>query len=410
MDRHITLGALALAAAFAGTAHADLPEGLEYSDFDAYFELENEEERDRNNRPVDAGWYLEFEGRIYGDGIPIDSGLKYVVKQGRRTLATVECNAQLRQRPNYHFPDGVPGYMELRRCKDDDQLTKATGEVTIEVYFINGDDDSTSLIRTHTIFVRKFDKVRAASEYYIVHNGEIATAVIHERGVHGRNAANAHNMSNNYVGLFVWVAEADDNGVQPDADDWTRDLGVRCSVDGERLPTTFEPRTREVRNRGVRVMASWGEGRQNERNQYDIRQYHIVLPITMGGENRRLPNSAALEDHPGQWECLLRHGRQVARTIRFTVADGHIQPHPEEVAENGVRLQPGIHLATMTIAEDADRETRISPAHAARGPFFGLGWQSEEGRAMAAGLPTIGEADLPGEPRSRRRRRRGRRR
>ena len=89
MDRWITPGALALAM-LAGTARADVPDGLMYSDFDAYFELENEETRDRNNRPVDAGWYLEFEARLYGDDIPVDSGLKYVVKQGRRVLATIE--------------------------------------------------------------------------------------------------------------------------------------------------------------------------------------------------------------------------------------------------------------------------------------------------------------------------------
>jgi hypothetical protein len=408
MDRRITLGALALAMV-AGTAHADVPEGLMYSDFDAHFELENEEERDRNNRPVDAGWYLEFTAKLFGDDIPVDSGLKYVLKKGRRTLATVECTARLRQRPNYDYPEGVPGIMEVGRCKDDDQLTKATGEVTIEVHFINGDDDSTTLIRTHTIFVRKFDRVRRASQYYIAHNGEIATAVVHEFLEGERNATNARNMRNNYVGLFTWVAESESNGVQPDGDDWARDLGVRCSVNGERLPTTFDPRVSTVRDHNLRIMASWGEGRQNERNQYDMQLFHIVLPITMGDENSRLPNAAVLEEHPGDWECQIRHGREVHRTIAFSVADGHIQPHAEETVDGGVQLPTRHHLATITVAEDNDMETRVSPDHAARGPFYGVGWKSDEGRAMASGLPTIGEADLPGEPRSRRRRRRRRR-
>ena len=190
--------------------------------------------------------------------------------------------------------------MEVGRCEDDDQLTQATGEVTIEVHFINGNDDSTTLIRTHTIFVRKFDRVRRASQYYIALNSEIATAVIHEFDYGERNLTDARSMRNNYVGLFTWVAEAEDNGVQPEGDDWQRDLGVRCSVDGERLPTTYDPQVSTTRGRAVRVMASWGEGRQNERNQYDMKQYHIVLPITFGEESSRLPNAAVLEDHPGQ--------------------------------------------------------------------------------------------------------------
>ena len=412
MVRTITLGALALAASLATTAHADVPEGLMYSDFDAHFELENEEETGRNNQRVDAGWYLKFTAKLFGDDIPVDSGLKYVVKQGRRTLATVECTARLAQRPNYSFEEGVPGYMDVGRCKDDDQLTKATGEVTIEVHFINGDDDSTTLIRTHTIFVRKFDRVRRASQYYIVHNGEIATAMIHEFIGGERNANNSRNMGNNYVGLFTWVAEAESNGTEPSGDDWARDLNVRCSVNGERLPTTYDSQVNTVRDHNLRIMASWGEGRQNERNQYDMQLFHIVLPITMGDESDRLPNAAVLEDHPGNWECQIRHGRKVHRTIAFAVADGHIQPHPEETAEGGVQLPMRHHLATISIERDNDLETRVSPAHAARGPFWGLGWKSAEGRAMAAALPTIGEADLPGEPRGRggRRGRRGRRR
>ncbi|MEM9069441.1 MAG: hypothetical protein AAGE52_13085 [Myxococcota bacterium] len=401
--RTITLGALALATALVGTAHADVPEGLMYSDFDAYFILESE-----SSGREDEGWYLKFNARLYGDGIPSDSGLRYVVKQGRRTLATVECNGDLRQRPRYNFEEGVPGYMDVGRCKDDDQLTKAVGDITIEVYFINGDDDSTALVRTHNIVVRRFDKVRRAPEYYLVLNGEVATAMLHEYIGSERNPTSAPRTNVNYVGLYTWVAESESNGVQPDGDDWARDINVRCSVNGERLPTDARANTRTIRDRGTRVMASWGEGRQNERNQYDFQLFHVRLPITFGSDTgRHLPGAANMDEHPGQWECQIRHGRQVHRTVRFVVADGRIQPHPEQTA-GGVFLAPRTNLATITVTENS-HETRVSPDHAARGPFFGVGWTSDEGRAMAEGLPAIGEADLPGEPRARRRRRRGRR-
>ncbi|MAT26899.1 MAG: hypothetical protein CMN29_18435 [Sandaracinus sp.] len=410
MHRHTLIGALALLAFGAGTARAELPEGVFYNDFDAYFELENTEES-RNGQRVDAGWYLEFDATLVGDEIPVDSGLKYVLKQGRRTLATVLCDARLRQRhTGYDYEEGVPGLMEGRGCEDDDETTQATGEITIEVYFIDGNDDSETLVRTHTIEVRKFARVRRASQYYIVHNGEILSAVIHEFRRSERNATNARNMRNDYVGLFLWMAEQDSNGVRPDGPDLGNDLRVRCSVDGERIPTTFDPRVNHVRDRRVDVMASWGEGRQDERDRYAFEQFHIVLPITMG-EDSQLPGAARLEEHPGQWECELRQQRETIRTIRFTVADGHIQPHPEEAAEGGVQLPERLHLVDMRLPRESPIETRVDGRAARRGPFFGVGWHTDEGRAMVRALPRIGEAFLPGERRRRGRRgRRGRRR
>ena len=407
MLRHSLIAALLITSgfSFASTARAELPEGLMYSDYDAYFELNNTEEQ-QGNRRVDAGWYLEFEGKLFGDNIPVDSGLKYVLKQGRRVLASVECNARLRQRPNYNFDEGVPGMMEVRQCDDDDQKSKVVGDVTIEVYFIDGNDGSESLVRTHTIGVRRFERANRADQYYIVHNGEVISNVIHEYRRNERNATNAASMSNDYVGLFTWVAETESNGTEPDGDDFSRDLGVRCRVNGEALPTTFEPRVHSVRDRHMAVMASWGDGRQNERNQYYYDQYHIVMPITMTGGSE-LPGAARIEEHPGEWECDIRHVRTVIRTIKFTVVDGHIQPHPEETA-GGVQLPARHHLAGISIPADSEAETRVDPSTAQHGPFFGVGWATDEGRALANGLPTIGEAHLPGEPRVRASRRRRR--
>ncbi|MFK8002720.1 MAG: hypothetical protein AB8H86_24255, partial [Polyangiales bacterium] len=48
-------------------------------------------------------------------------------------------------------------------------------------------------------------------------------------------------------------------------------------------------------------------------------------------------------------------------------------------------------------------ETRLSPRETRRGPFFGVGWQTDEGRAMGAAVPSVGASRLGARVRRRRR-------
>ncbi|MEM9860829.1 MAG: hypothetical protein AAF938_04385 [Myxococcota bacterium] len=387
------------------SARADVPEGVFYSDHDAYFNLEN-----TNSGREDTGWYVEVRAVMYGDNIPADSGFKYILKQGRRTLATFMCDASFQQRHlGTNLEEGQLGRMTTERCSNRDNKLQVVGEVQAEVYFINGDDDSETLVRTHNLGVRSFERVNASRQYYIEFNGGLVSSVVHEC-VRTRMPAlclsgAARSQSFGYVGVFLWLAETRHNGQRPSAGRWGSNMRVRCSVDGERLQTTRNDRGVDATRRATYVMASTGAGRQDERDHYRFEEVHVRLPITVG---EPFDGMARLEDHPGQWQCDIRQDRQVIRSIRFQVADGHIVPHAEETAGN-VHLPPGGHLAEMTIPEDAAMETRVSPDAGERGPFFGVGWATDEGRAIGTNLPTIGTAQLAGQPRARRRGRRGRR-
>lgn len=391
----------------AAIAQAELPEGAFYSDHDAYFNIESTQ-----TGREDTGWYVETRAVIYGDNIPADSGFKYVLKQGRQTLATFMCDADFQQRHlGTNLEEGQLGRMTTERCSNRENPLKAVGEISAEVYFIDGNDDSESLVRTHNLGVRSFERANNAQQYYIEFNGGAASTVVHEcaktrmPALCLSNAARSN--SYGYVGVFMWLAETRHNGLAPSGPRWGAEMQVRCSVDGERLQTTRNERGVTATRRATRVMASTGEGRQDERDQYHFEEVHFRLPITVG---EPFDGMVRLEDHPGQWQCDIRQQRQVIRSVRFQVADGHILPHEEETAGN-VHLPPGGHLAHTTIPEDAAMETRVSPAAAARGPFFGVGWQTDEGRGIAESLPTLGTAQLAGEPRARanRRGRRGRR-
>ncbi|MFK8000989.1 MAG: hypothetical protein AB8H86_15445 [Polyangiales bacterium] len=408
-SRHIFCSYAALAAALLLTspASAEVPEGVFYSDHDAYFNLENTQSgRD------DTGWYVEARARMYGDNIPADSGFKYVLKQGRRTLATFMCDADFQQRHlGTTLLEGQLGEMTTDRCNSRDTKLQVVGDVQAEVYFINGDDDSETLVRTHTLGVRSFERANNARQYYIEFNGGLVSSVVHEC-VQARRPAlclsgAARSQSYGYVGVFMWIAETRHNGLAPSAGRWGQEMQIRCSVDGERLQTTRNDRGVDSTRRATRVMASTGRGRQDERDQYHFEEVHLRLPITVG---EPFDGMVRLEDHPGQWQCDIRQERQVIRSVRFQVADGHILPHPEEAAGN-VHLHPSGHLADVVIPADAAMETRVSPDAGARGPFFGVGWATDEGRAIGTALPTIGTAQLAGQPRARRARRgrRGRR-
>lgn len=400
--------ALSLALGSGGVAKAELPEGVFFSDHDAFYNIESTQ-----SGREDTGWYVEARAVLYGDNIPADSGFKFVLKQGRRTLATIVCDADLDQRHlGTNLAEGQLGKMTTETCRNRENPLQVVGDIVSEVYFINGDDDSETLVRTHTLGVRSFERANNARQYYIEFNAGVVSSVVHEcpktrnRGLCLSSAPDSS--SYGYVGVFMWLAETRHNGLAPSGPQWGREMRVRCSVDGERVQTTRNERWVTATRRATQVMASTGAGRQDERDQYRFEEVHFRLPITIG---EPFDGMARIEDHPGQWECDIRQERTVIRTFRFEVADGHILPHAEEVAGH-VHLPPGGHLAQTVIPADAAMETRISPAAVARGPFFGIGWQTDEGRAMMEALPTIGTAQLAGEPRARRGRRgrRGRRR
>ena len=214
-------------------------------------------------------------------------------------------------------------------------------------------------------------RLGSAPIYFIPVNAEIAASVIHECPQRTRCLQGSPSQSPGYLGIFFWGAPAKDNGPEDQQRDQQAFVGsgtqLVCSGDGPRLPLSQEPRFREIRQ--MRIRHTFGEGRQNERIDYGFRRFHVALPVIVGESAEGYNGRVALADHDGQWSCELRIRGTVARTFSFRAEGGHVVAHPEETAENGLRLPPGGHYLEMQIPEGTRFETSgVSPSHSPAKP------------------------------------------
>ena len=101
-----------------------------------------------------------------------------------------------------------------------------------------------------------------------------------------------------------------------------------------------------------------------------------------------------LEQHDGAWECQWRIERDVVRTWRWTVgADGHIVPHAEQGA--GLSLGPNAFFVETVLPSAASPvDVRVERDAVLTRAFFGRGWQTDAGRALAGLVADVGEAAL----------------
>ena len=131
----------------AAPASAQLPEGLRFDDAFAFYQVQ-QRSRMRSGRPEEA-YEFQASARILGTNIARNSAFEFTIKRGRRTLGTFIC-------------PGVPTALMSRevdsltvnRCSDRNLELDVTGELTVEVRFIDDNDDEKYLAATHTVTVR----------------------------------------------------------------------------------------------------------------------------------------------------------------------------------------------------------------------------------------------------------------
>lgn len=162
--------------------------------------------------------------------------------------------------------------------------------------------------------------------------------------------------------------------------------------------------------RKVHVVHSHGRGNQQNGEQENVyfAQWRFKLPL-MYDESiavlaqevrrppRRDPNGTYFNEHPGSWECEIRDGSNVLRTYSWVVgADGRIQPHPEQAA--GLTLAPNTFLIkTVVPAGGTPLDVRLHRDSVVNRAWYGLGWRSPQGKAMANAVPNHGKA-APTQP------------
>ena len=383
-----------------------------------FFDAEPVKEYDSKLRlQKDVGWYLKSTLRILGT-FPQRSAFRIAVKKNGNQLTSVRCEGKvytksgdinLRSEIKRRGRDlSYDDYMDSGfRCFDKEAVNKQTGQLDVEVYFVDGNTDAEKLVRTYKIDVRKATKVRGSaskpqpdvSDYYIQRHAEAAVAFAYfmQSNVDGtyfkKPIDNFGTNSFRKLNIYTTFSPAD-KGYPPSGS------YARCSVNGtpidfsnnlnrDSVSMTEDQARREVGIYTDRIAAKYKRG-PAYKDQVEFTGLNFQLPIYTGKDNMSL-KLVKIEDYPGEWECKVVAKGKTFRTFKWTAADGKIVPHEEQTSGN-VNLFYDAALVDMQIpAGGSPIDYRLTPMPGA-GFFYGIQWKSADGKRMAAGVPRLGEA------------------
>lgn len=378
------IGAAALVCS-AAPASADLPAGASFDNAYTWFEVESHHDT-RDGRQITAGWTLGASVRVIGR-VERGSLFKFDIKKDNRTLTTFRCTG------NQHLVDD-PGdhdffYATANNCdgEDENRVTE-TGDITVDVYFVDAMTDEETLLRSHQIQLGAVTRENRAPIYYVNRASETLSTLIWKlpRSVDGMNSRDSRTYNNNAVEIVF-------NYARPrEAPRAARRGDIRCSVNGEVLRSN----QRAVAVRELRFLRATTD----DVNVHFV-QANMMVPITWGeGDREAPPGMMNLDQNPGEWSCDWRYEGATLRTFEFTVADGEIVAHPEEA--NGLSLRPTVHLARTIVPADSPLDERLVPAAVRAGAFHGRPWTTDAARETAAAMPSKGDP-MPGLSTGRRR-------
>lgn len=165
------------------TAFAQLPDGLKFDDGFTWVECHNFETVENN--VVKGSWVPEVNLRIWGK-VPDRSGFKIELKQNGKELSeflTDGYSLRLAGRP-------AEGLVLVGYWKDA-QRTDATGMLTLDVTYIDGQTNKEYLAKSLKVDVRKTARTRGsvgnrdpyAPSFYVNRHSEILSTILYFRDV-----------------------------------------------------------------------------------------------------------------------------------------------------------------------------------------------------------------------------------
>ena len=374
-----------------------------------FFDAEPITGRDaKNNREIDTGWFLKSHLRIFGE-FPKRSAFRIAVKKNGKELSSTRCEGNvITKEEKYnnsrleHFNLDFENYMTTdKRCYDKEQVNKEIGKLDVEIYFIDGDTDKETLVRTHKIDVHKAERFLVSnsvlypdvSHYYIQRHAESAVAIaffsVGSAINHSYYESNPFNFTSKYVKN---ESSANINTIKLGihtsfSPDGTKNMPgkpfARCSVNGQKV--NFKDDSVNVaKNLDRREMAK--SLKRGVGETVEFTGLTFILPVYFGNDKAFYGTD---ETPDGKWECAIVENGVTFRTFRFEIKDGYPAPHPEQ--QNGnINLFYRTSLVDMEIPAGGSRfDFRLSPSPTA-GLFYGIPWSTPAGKAMAARLPKKG--------------------
>lgn len=379
-----------------------------------YFDAEHKNKTASNSlKDQDVGWYMKSSLRLLGT-FPERSAFRVAVKKNGKQLTSVRCEGQIftkakddkirttvvRQQYSLNYDD----FMETDlRCYNEEAVSKETGKLDVEIYFINGDTDEEKLVRTYKIDVHRATNVRGSAvkpeqdvpSYYIQRHAEeaVAFAFFEYNGSYFQKPVERYNGSNLPRNLRIYTTYS------PKSQKYFPNvMFTRCSVNGQKInfpkigkrdsvSVNSGGRGDEIGSYTDRLIPQYQRG--NPYVDKVVFQYaNYSLPIYTGG-NVSSSDYLKIEDHPGNWECTVISNGETYRTFRWKVEGGKIVPHAEQQSGN-VNLFYDAALIEIEIpAGGSPNDYRLMPMPE-MGLFYGIPWTTAEGKAMATRVPKVG--------------------
>jgi hypothetical protein len=356
-------------------------------------------------RQVGIGWHLRSHLRMFGT-VPNRSGFSLVVAKGGRELTRIRCEGVAYRKGEDPVPENrrVPedDYLltNFQGCEDKRKIIRETGKLEVRVFFFDGDTDQEKLLRTYKIDVHEATRVRGLAtapvedvpHYYVQRHAETAASILFLRPRGYPNYYRIRGESD-----YVSEVEIYFNISMKRQVDRLKDGNLRCSVDGNPLKFTGQSPYSD----GVDVWSPrWETAIYTDRiapeykkaNEYmdevSFNQYRLRLPLYLKGDAGA--NRLGLSDRKGKWSCDFKINGETIRTFRWTIGtDGNPVPHAEQSSGNINLNYNGYLIETEVPAGGSEFDHRLLPLPN-DGFFYGIPWQSAEGKAMAAKIPTKG--------------------
>jgi hypothetical protein len=347
------------------------------------------------NADPEGGYQVMVDAVVYGVGSSQDA-VRVDVKQGSSTLVSTRCGFDAR--------DGDAGQLSCRT--DGSRRLRQTGNVTIELAYVDDVAETTTVMRTLRVNVRAYP--------YWVRNDD------RNRPIMGA----MHQIDGSDLLGTAFAYMVSPNLRQTQADESQRmqlftafsgtysgySAVLRCRVGEERIPDR-EISVYNYNDFGVDERLSPTSDTRRVgwyRTRYEMQDlwWGTRINIPPSGTGYDTTNVVFLGEHPGLWSCDVRSEGNVLRTFRFDVdAQGRVMPHALEAAPATPRMLNGLHIVDVRIPSPSPRDAAFDPAPIRAGWQFGTPWAVPAAVAeMLRALPAASGSSAPSAARGGRRR------
>ena len=325
----------------------------------------------------ETGYVVRVDATVYGVTSSQDA-IRLDVKQGRRQIATVRCPFRAR--------DENAGQLRCETSRDT-PLT-ATGDVTVDLVYVDDVAESTEVIRTLQLRVNAYpywirsdgSRQIMGSDWQIDGADMLGTAFAYMQSPSLQQTEANEPQAMSFYAAFSGSYSG-------------RSAVLRCTAGGTRIP-----------DRTV-SMSSFGDfvGEERLSPQSEIRRvgwyrtritvqdlwWGTRIEIPASGTGYNTAETVFLGQYPGLWSCDLRSEGNVLRTFRFTAdAQGRVVPHAEQSGPGALRMLPGLALIDVRLPSPNTIDTIVDPAAIRRASQFGRAWtQPDAVREMLGALP-----------------------